>query len=123
MDTRERVSHDNFITIMSQLGYKIKRDEEGTPYVPCKHGRIEWQTYANDLVGLYTWGKIKLGLLREANWTINWQVAQDEGRFLISLGNLHKGTELLNPRMKRVLSPEERDKSIENLTLARAKRG
>ena len=114
-ETKLRQSHQQFILSMRGLGYRVKLDtgNRETPYVPGKNGRLEWHSWNNEVVALYTDGRGTMGkLIRHPLCTV-WQRGDSEARVLVGRKDVPEVAEIVKPYKRRKVSVEARAQLME----------
>jgi len=112
-------SNREFRGLMQGFGFRLRKDDEGTPYVPGKHGEIEWHSFNNETVAIYSNKSIAKGrLIRHPKCRI-WQRGDDEVRVLVRREDILEVAKIIRPYRKRHISPERREQLLKNFQLQR----
>ena len=114
-EPRLEISLKEFRGLMEGFSFRLQEDDEGTPYVPGKHGEIEWHSWDNETVAIYSNKSIAKGrLIRHPKCRI-WQRGDDEVRVLVRRADILEVAKIIRPYRKRKISAERREKLLEHL--------
>ncbi len=90
-----------FNTITRGFGVRLGKDEEGTPYVPGKHGKVEWHSWDNETLAIYSeMSRTKGRLIRHLKCRI-WQQREWEVHVLVAREDIVEVADLINPFKKK----------------------
>ena len=116
-------AHQEFRGLMQSFGFQLRQDDEGTPFVPGRHGRIEWHSFYNETLAIYSDRKLIKGkLIRDPRCTV-WQRGDWEVRVLVAREDVVEVAKIIRPYRKRYISPERREQLLKNFQLQRLKQG
>ncbi len=116
-------SHREFRGLMNGFRFRLREDDEGTPYVPGKHGEIEWHSWDNETVAIYSNKSIAKGRLIRHPKSRIWQRGDDEVRVLVRREDILEVAKIIRPYRKRYISPERREQLLQNFQLQRLTQG
>ncbi len=118
-DPRLAISLKEFRGLMKGFRFRLRDDDEGTPYVPGKHGEIEWHSWDNETVAIYSNKSIAKGRLMRHPKSRIWQRGDDEVRVLVRQEDILEVAKIIRPYRKRYISPERREQLLKNFQLQR----
>ena len=93
-----------FNTIVRGLGYRLRKDDEGTPYVPGKHGKVGWHSWGNETVATYSEKRLIKGRLIHHPKCRIWQHGDSEVRILVRQVDMVEVAPLKKPFKKKQIS-------------------
>ena len=112
-------SHREFRGLIQGFGFRLRKDDEGTPYVPGKHGKIEWHSFNNETLAIYSNKSIAKGRLIRHQKCRVWQRADWEVRVLVAREDVVEVAKIIRPYRKRKISAERREQLLKNFQLQR----
>ena len=116
-------SHREFRGLMEGFSFRLHEDDEGTPFVLGRYGRIEWHSFNNETLAIYSDRKLIKGkLIRDPRCTV-WQRGDCEVRVLVRREDILEVAKIIRPYRKRYISPKRREKLLENFQLQRLNQG
>ena len=116
-------SHQEFCGLMQDFGFRLHEDDEGTPIVLGRYGRIEWHSFNNETLAIYSNKSIAKGrLIRHLKCRI-WQRGDDEVRVLVRREDILEVAKIIRPYRKRKISAERREQLLKNFQLQRLNQG
>ena len=118
-ESRLEISLKEFRGLMQGFSFRLREDDEGTPIVLGRYGRIEWHSFNNETLAIYSNKSIAKGrLIRHPKCRI-WQRGDDEVRVLVRREDILEVAKIIRPYRKRHISPERREHLLQNFQLQR----
>jgi len=122
-ESRLEISLKEFRGLMQGFSFRLREDDEGTPIVLGRYGRIEWHSFNNETLAIYSNKSIAKGrLIRHPKCRI-WQRGDDEVRVLVRREDILEVAKIIRPYRKRKISPERREQLLQNFQLQRLTQG
>ena len=123
VESRLEISLKEFRGLMQGFGLRLRKDDEGTPIVLGRYGRIEWHSFNNETLAIYSDRKVIKGkLIRDPRCTV-WQRGDCEVRVLVAQEDVVEVAKIIRPYRKRHISPERREQLLKNFQLQRLNQG
>ena len=99
-----------FNTITGGFGVRLGKDDEGTPYVPGKHGKVEWHSWDNETLANYSEKSITKDRLIRHLKCRTWQQREWEVHVLVAREDMVEVANMKKPfRKKKIfaINPEK----------------
>ena len=118
-ESRLEISLKEFRGLMQGFSFRLREDDEGTPFVLGRYGRIEWHSWDNETLAIYSDRKLIKGkLIRDPRCTV-WQRGDWEVRVLVAREDVVEVAKIIRPYRKRKISPKRCEQLLQNFQLQR----